>query len=70
MVNGLDLYSAFLTSDHSKALYNIDLHSPVRARIHTLTAVSTTQGDSQLVGSSQGEGVVLRDTSTLDARRS
>ena len=28
------------------------------------------QGDSQPVGSSQSEGVLLRDTSTLDARRS
>ena len=38
-----------------KALYNIAPHSPVHAHIHTATVVSTTQGDSQLVGSSQGE---------------
>ena len=38
-----------------KALYDIASHSPVRAHIHTPTAESTTQGDSQLVKSSQGE---------------
>ena len=28
----------------------------LNAHIHSPTAVSTTQGDSQLIGSSQGEG--------------
>ena len=45
-----------------KALYNIAQHSPIHAPLHvhiqTLTAVSTTQGDGQLVGS------LLRDTTT------
>ena len=35
-----------------KALYNTALHSPVHAHIHTPTAESTVQGDSQLVRSS------------------
>ena len=38
-----------------KALYNTAQPSPIHAPIHTPTAVSTTQGYSQLVGSSQGE---------------
>ena len=37
----------------------------VNAHVHTLTEESTTQGDSQLFGSSEGEGISLRDTSTL-----
>ena len=60
---GLHSYSIFYTAP--KALYNIASQSPVHTHIHTLTAVSATQGDSQLVRSSQGEGVSLRDTSTL-----
>ena len=43
-----------ITSQHSKH-YNTASHSPIHAHIHSLTAVSTTQGDSQLVRSSQGE---------------
>ena len=35
-----------------KALYSIAKRSPLHARIHPITAESTTQGDSQLVGSS------------------
>ena len=38
-----------------KMLYNTAKHSPIHAHIHTLTAEFTMQGDSQLVGSSQGE---------------
>ena len=38
-----------------KALHNIASHSPVHTHIHTPTAMSTMQGDSQLVRSSQGE---------------
>ena len=48
-----------------KALYNIPPHSPIRSLIHPPTAVSTAQGDSQLLGNGQGEGDLLRDTSTL-----
>ena len=36
----------------SKALYNITEHSPIHAHIHTPTAASAMQDDSQLVGSS------------------
>ena len=38
-----------------KALYNTASHSPIHAHIHTPTAESAPQGDSQLVWSSQGE---------------
>ena len=45
-----------------KALYNIASQSPIRGHIHTPTAKSTTQGVSQLVGSSYG-GVSCSRTS-------
>ena len=52
-VNGLHLYSVFPASGHSKRFTILpSQHSPVHAHIHTPTAVSTTQGDSQLVRSS------------------
>ena len=52
-VNGLHLYSVFPASGHSKCFTILpSQHSPVHAHIHTPTAVSTTQGDSQLVRSS------------------
>ena len=38
-----------------KALYNTASRSPIHAHSHTETAVSATRGDSQLVGSGQGE---------------
>ena len=38
-----------------KVLYNIAKHSPIHTHIHTPTAESAMQGDSQLAGSSQGE---------------
>ena len=38
-----------------KALCHIASHSPIHADIHTPTAVSSAQGDSQLVGSSWDE---------------
>ena len=38
-----------------KALYNTAQHSPIHAHIQTPTAVSTMEGESQLVGSSEGE---------------
>ena len=50
-VNGLHLSSTFLTSGHIKRWTIL----PIHAHIHTLTVESTTQGDSQLVRSSQGE---------------
>ena len=62
MVIALHLCRTFLTSGHSKCftiLHNIYTHT------HTATAESTTQGDSQLLRAGQGEGVSLRDTSTL-----
>ena len=56
MVNGK--WTAFILrfSDQwpLKALYIIAQHSPIHAHIHTPTAESTTQGDSQLIGSSSG----------------
>ena len=55
MVNGLHLYSHQCNQWRLKALYNIAQHSPIHADIHTPTAVSTMQRDSQFVGSSQGE---------------
>ena len=58
MINRLHLCSAFLTSGHSKRI-------TILSHIHTPTAVSATQGDGQLVRCSEGEGVSLRDTSTL-----
>ena len=62
MVIALHLLHTFLTSGHSKCftiLHNIHTHT------HTATGESTTQGDSQLLRGGQGEGVSLRDTSTL-----
>ena len=38
-----------------KALYNMASPSPIHAHIHTPTAVSAMQGNSQLVRNSQGE---------------
>ena len=38
-----------------KVLHNIASHSPIHEHIHTPTAESATQGDGQLVRSSQGE---------------
>ena len=67
MVNGLQLYTHQCNQWPLKALYNIAQHSPIHADIHTPIAVSTTQDASQparQLGSSQGEGVSLRDTST------
>ena len=68
-VNDYGQWTAFIQSFANqcplKALYNTARHSPVHPHIHTPTAESTTQGDSQLVSSSQGEGVSLRDTSTI-----
>ena len=55
MVNGLHLFSAFLTSGHSDTLYNTASHSPIHAHIHTPAAESSMQGNSQLVMSSHGE---------------
>ena len=46
MENGLHLYSAFLTSGHSKHL--ITAYHP---HVNTPTALSTKQGNSLLVGS-------------------
>ena len=40
-------------------------HLPVHTYIHTFTAESATPGDNQFVRSGRGEGVSLRDTSTL-----
>ena len=69
LINGLHLYSAFLTSGHSKC-YNIASHLPIHAHIHTPTVVSTImQGDCQLVRSSQGE-VSCSGTPHHSARRS
>ena len=48
-VNGLHLYSAFLTIGHSK---RFTMLPHIHAHIHTPAAESTMQGDSQLVGSS------------------
>ena len=45
------LYCAFLTSGHSKR-FRILAHLNIHAHMHTPTAVSTTQADSQLVRSS------------------
>ena len=50
MVNGPHLYSAFI-----QARYSVDWHSPIHAHIHTPTAESTTQGDSQLIRRNYGE---------------
>ena len=44
-------------------------HSPFHAHIHTPTAVSTMQGDSRLIRSSQGEAPCSKDTSTLHTPR-
>ena len=53
MVNGK--WTAFIQRFSNqwqlKALYDAE-HSPIHAHIHPSTAVSTTQGDSQLVRSS------------------
>ena len=48
MVNGLHLYSAFLTKWPLKSLYNIASHSPIHAHIRTTTEELAMQGDSQL----------------------
>ena len=53
----------------SEELYNIAKHSPIHAHIRSLTAVSTTQGESQLVRSSLGE-VFCSGTPRHSARRS
>jgi hypothetical protein len=57
MVNGR--WSAFtqLSSNQwpLQELHNIASYSPIHAHIHTPTAESAPQGDSQLVWSSQGE---------------
>ena len=52
-----------------KTLYNIAQDSPVHTHIHTPTAESTMQGDSQLVRSSQGE-VSRSGTPRHSARKS
>ena len=68
MVNGLPLCHAFLTSGDSKRF-------TIMPNIHQFTHTCTQrrrcrprQGNSLLVGSSQGEGVSLRDTLTLRSR--
>ena len=38
-----------------EAHYNTASHSLIHTHIHALTVVSTTHGESQLVGSSKGE---------------
>jgi len=48
MVNVLHLYSAFIQI----CFYNIASHTPIHKHIHTQTAVSAMQGNSQLLGSS------------------
>ena len=69
MVNGMHLHSTFLTSGHSKCFTIFTQHSPIHAHtIHTTTVESATQGDSQLVGSSQGEASRL-GTPRHSARR-
>ena len=68
MVNGLHLYiiiHLFSNQWLPKVLYNTASQSPIHTHIHTPTAESAMQGDGQLVKSGQGEGVSLRDTSTL-----
>ena len=69
MVNGLPLYSAFLSghSKHCKILPNI--HPFIHTFTHNNDA-STMQGDSQPVGSSWDEGVLLRGHLDTLARRS
>jgi len=37
----------------------------IRTHIHTPMVVSGMQGNSQLIGGSWGQGVLLRDTATL-----
>ena len=56
-MNGLYLYSAFLTSGRSECFTIFAPHPPIHAHIHTPMAESATQGDSQLVRSSQGEAL-------------
>jgi hypothetical protein len=60
----MDYYSSFLTRVLSKRFTIVPNIHPF---MHTFThVVSATQGDSQLVKSSQGEvDRLLRDTSTL-----
>ena len=76
----LYLYSNFIIpSGHPKRFTHSPIHTHTHifthsythtfthTHIHTPTAVaSAMQSDSQLVRSSQGEGVLLRDTSTLE----
>ena len=78
MVNGLCLYSAFPTNGHSKRFRILPdihthihkhIHHNIHAHIHAPTAMSTMQGDSQLVRSSQGEGVLLRDTHARESNQ-
>ena len=51
-INGLDLYSAFLTTGAS---WHFTILSDLHPLMDTPTAETATQGDSQLVGSSYVE---------------
>ena len=54
VVHGQHLHRAFLTRVHSKRSLTFNhscTHSPIHAHVHTPTAESNTQGDSQLVRS-------------------
>ena len=56
---GTSKWTAFIQRSSNQwpleVLYNTAEHSPIQAHIHTLTASSAVQGDSQLIVSSQGE---------------
>ena len=68
-VKGLHSSRAFLTGGRSKCFETLPSVSPIHAHVHTRRAVSDTQSDSLLVGSSKGE-VLCSGTPRHSVRRS
>ena len=54
MVDGLHLYSSFLITGHPKRS-TMASNSPIHAHIHAPTAVSTMQGNGQIVRRIEGK---------------